>query len=159
DTTAAQLFHHWMRQRFPGVEPSTHYALFDEVYARLRSGNARQGVVIHEHRFTWQRDGLRMYQDLGAYWESVTQMPIPLGVIVMRETLGAKQILAVDSAIRKSLEWAWNRVAFVSPFVSSHAQAMELDVMEAHIRMFVNAFSRDPGTAGVNALRALWKAQ
>ena len=86
NTTAALLFRFWYGRKFGGSS-QVRYALFNEVYSSLLDKSAAQGVTIHEHRFTWKRDGLHMLQDLGAYWEQETGSPIPLGIAVARRSL------------------------------------------------------------------------
>jgi len=158
DTTASLLFSHWCTSK-GFAAPQVHYALFDEVYRALGSGEARQGVVIHEHRFTWARDGLFLLQDLGAHWESATGSPIPLGVILARKDLGAERIGHIEEWIRASLAHAWERPLISTPFLTSHAQETSNDVVEAHVRMFVNDFSMDIGEQGKNAISTLLKIQ
>ena len=155
DTTAALLYKFWFRKTQQG-ERKLNYALFDQVYRSLRSQEISQGVVIHEHRFTWKRDGLYLLQDLGAFWEKNTGTPIPLGISVAKKTLGAEVISAVESEIRKSLKMARSRQNLVTPFIDKLAQIDSPDVMEAHIRMFVNDFSENVGEHGKAALDHLW---
>jgi 1,4-dihydroxy-6-naphthoate synthase len=156
NTTAALLFRLWCEKRF-GLQASVllRYEPFDAVYRALLLGQASQGVVIHEHRFTFKRDGLHLIEDLGAFWEAQTQSPIPLGVIVAKKSLGAERIVEVESTIRASLDWAWSRANLITPFIQSHAQETEQSVMEAHIRMFVNHFSHNMGEEGARALKVL----
>ena len=155
NTTAALLFRFWHSREF-GKQPEVGYALFDEVYRRLVSGNIAQGVTIHEHRFTWKRDGLHMLQDLGAYWEEHTGSPIPLGIAVARRTLPEDVVAAIESEIRRSLSLARERASLVTPFIREKAQISDESVIEAHIKMFVNGFSENVGEAGKRALECLW---
>ena len=53
----------------------------------LKNTPDAQGVVIHEKRFSFERDGLTLTQDLGAFWEQQTGFPIPLGGILARQSL------------------------------------------------------------------------
>ncbi|WP_233247855.1 MULTISPECIES: 1,4-dihydroxy-6-naphthoate synthase [unclassified Fibrobacter] len=155
DTTAALLFKFWHKKT--GLsEQKIEYALFDQVYRSLRSKEAVQGVVIHEHRFTWKRDGLYLLQDLGAFWEENTGTPIPLGIAVAKRSLGENVICKVEAEIRKSLEIARKRETLVTPFIDKLAQIDDPNVMEAHIRMFVNDFSEDIGNRGKASLESLW---
>jgi len=60
-TTARFLLESWLGS--PPASPV--YATFDRVYAHLCEAPGAQGVVIHEKRFTFDRDGLSMIADLG----------------------------------------------------------------------------------------------
>lgn len=155
ETTAALLFRFWHShtQKSP---LDVNYALFDQVYRSLRCGDVAQGVVIHEHRFTWKRDGLFLLQDLGAFWEQETGTPIPLGIALARKSLGPDTIAMVESEIRKSLGEARKRKNLVTDFISEKAQIEDDSVMEAHILMFVNDFSENIGIRGKAALEHLW---
>lgn len=155
NTTAALLFRFWCEHEL-GALPPLRYALFDEVYRGLLSAEVAQGVTIHEHRFTWKRDGLHLLQDLGAYWEVKTGSPIPLGIAVARKSLGKNVIEAVESEIRRSLSVARARVDKLSPFIVGKAQTKDPAVIRAHIEMFVNDFSEKVGDDGWRALRNLW---
>lgn len=155
DTTAALLFRFW-HKKTGQLEQKIEYALFDQVYRSLCSKQAPQGVVIHEHRFTWKRDGLYLLQDLGAFWEENTGTPIPLGIAVAKRSLGENVISDVENEIRKSLNIARNRENLVTPFIDKLAQIDDLSVMESHIKMFVNDFSENVGKRGKASLEALW---
>ncbi|WP_298769242.1 1,4-dihydroxy-6-naphthoate synthase [uncultured Fibrobacter sp.] len=156
DTTAALLYRFWHRNTQDGPL-DVNYALFDQVYRSLLHKQVAQGVVIHEHRFTWKRDGLYLLQDLGAFWERETGTPIPLGIAVTKRTLGAEVIMQVESEIRESLRIARGRENLVTPFIDEKAQIDDFSVMEAHIRMFVNDFSENVGESGKRALENLWR--
>ena len=156
ETTAALLYRFWhsKTQKSP---MSVNYALFDEVYRSLRAKSAPQGVVIHEHRFTWKRDGLFLLQDLGAFWEQETGTPIPLGIAVARRSLGFEKIALIEKEIRKSLHVANSRAEMVTEFIDEKAQIDDPEVIKAHIKMFVNDFSEEVGERGWASLRSLWR--
>ena len=155
NTTAALLFKFWYEKNYGGT-PHLRYAFFDEVYRGLLTGAVSQGVTIHEHRFTWKRDGLHLLQDLGAYWEQKTGTPIPLGIAVIRKNFSPDTVENVESEIRQSLKMAWARSEMVTPFIREKAQIEEKNVIESHIKMFVNDFSEAIGQKGEAALERLW---
>jgi 1,4-dihydroxy-6-naphthoate synthase len=151
-TTAALLFRYWCAQN--GVRnPPVKYAFFDELYRRLKAREIRQAVVIHEHRFTWQQDGLCKLADLGGTWEAGLKAPVPLGCVVVKRSLGESFALELEGAIQKSIAKAARRKEKISPFIRGHAQSLDDAVMEAHIETFVNKFSKKMGREGKKALR------
>ncbi len=157
DTTAALLFKFWFHKHYPNQTPFLQYLPFDKLYQCLLSKEISQGVVIHEHRFTWQRDGIHRYIDLGDFWEQETQAPIPLGVILARKSLGSTVIQQIQRHIQHSLQQARNRKKLVSDFIRNYAQETEEKVMEDHIRLFVSDASMDMGEKGQKALETLLK--
>jgi 1,4-dihydroxy-6-naphthoate synthase len=50
---------------------------FDQIMPALRGGMVEAGVIIHESRFTYRDAGFHAVQDLGAWWEAETGLPIP----------------------------------------------------------------------------------
>ena len=125
---------------------------FDALYARLCSEPGCQGVVIHESRFTFERDGLELVQDLGEHWEAVTGAPIPLGLIVHRDGL---ETALIDETIRRSIAWAEANPDEALALCAEYAQELEPAVMQAHISLYVNSFTKDIGKEGEDAIAAL----
>jgi len=128
---------------------------FDELYRRLLGPEPCQGVVIHEMRFTYAADGLRLVQDLGAYWEARTGFPIPLGAVAFRERIEAQRpgtAAAVEAAIRASLAWSYAHPEAALELCRKHSQSMADTVLKSHIDLYVNAFSLDIGAEGEAAV-------
>lgn len=119
---------------------------FDALYDELCNTPGAQGVVIHEKRFTYQRDGLTLLRDLGEYWETKTGYAIPLGAIAARRSLGIAP--ALETVIRRSLDWAYANHAEAFALCREHAQDLSDAVIQAHIDLYVNEYSRDLGAEG-----------
>ena len=112
-------------------------------------------MIIHESRFTYQEHGLHCVQDLGAWWEETTGLPIPLGCIVARRTLAPEVRAAIDAAIAASIRWADTHPDEGWDYIRQHAQEMDEAVMQSHIGLYVNRFSHDLGEEGLQAMREL----
>ncbi|BCS52312.1 menaquinone biosynthesis family protein [Geobacter sp. SVR] len=128
---------------------------FNEIMEAVTSGRADAGLIIHESRFTYQDFGLRKLLDLGEWWEGETGLPIPLGGIVARRSLGAERIAAVERALRAGVEYARSHPDQAARYIGEHAQEMSADVCAAHIELYVNDFSCDLGDEGVRAIECL----
>jgi 1,4-dihydroxy-6-naphthoate synthase len=129
--------------------------LFHEVMPAVLDGRADLGLIIHENRFTYQDLGLVCIQDLGEYWESQTGLPIPLGAIVARETLGRAVIDDLDGILRASVAHAFAQPQDAQPYIRAHAQELSAAVTQAHIDLYVNEFSLGMGEEGHRAVAAL----
>jgi 1,4-dihydroxy-6-naphthoate synthase len=115
------------------------------------------GLIIHENRFTYQDKGLIKIVDLGELWETQTGMPIPLGGIMAKKSLGEKVIQDVDKLIQQSILFAFENTKDVMPFVKQHAQAMSEEVMKKHIELYVNQYTIDLGEDGRKAIEYFCK--
>ncbi len=138
-----------------GYEPPFQQMVFSNVMPSVSDGKADFGLVIHEGRFTLDAYGLHAILDLGQWWEEETGFPIPLGGIVIRRDLGGSTARAVDKRIRQSLLLAESGSSVVKDYVRSHAQEMAPSVIQQHIDLYVNRFSKDLGHEGEKAVTVL----
>ena len=131
--------------------------LFSDIEDAVLEGRADAGLIIHENRFTYARKGLVKLGDLGEYWETTTGLPIPLGGIAVRRDLPAGIQQKMNRVMRRSVEYAFARPEEVMPFVRRHAQAMDDDVMKAHIDLYVTSFTEDLGEKGRSAVEQMFR--
>ena len=152
NTTATALFNFWHKKRKPNASYIPKYMRFDKLYHNLCEKKITQGLTIHEHRFTWQRDGLYLIADLGAVWEQELKAPVPLGCIVAKRSLGEEFARKMDLCVQDSLRLAWERDEPVNDFIRGHAQIENDEVILQHIKMFVNEYSIRRGSEGDRAM-------
>lgn len=154
-TTAYLLMRLWAAGQQPAridVVP------FAEIMPAVRAGRYDAGLVIHEARFTYADFDLTALADLGAWWETDTGLPIPLGAILARRDLEARTGVTAASAaevIRASVRHAWAHPQDSAAYVAAHAQEMDPDVQRRHIDLYVNAFTDNLGDEGYAAVEAL----
>lgn len=142
------------RLKYPGMQ-HVEQMVFSNIEQAVSDGTAEAGVIIHENRFTYQDRGLVSLQDLGAFWEEETGMPIPLGGIGIRRDLSLPIQRQIQRAIRASLDYAYANPDEIMPYVSEFAQEMDLGVMRQHIDLYVNSYSLDLGDEGMQAVHIL----
>jgi len=130
---------------------------FDRIVDAVARGEVDAGLIIHESRFTYQQSGLAAVADLGAWWESETGHPIPLGAILVRRDVSDDEARRLDETIRTSLAYARSHDAAVAPYVREHAFEMDESVMRAHVGLYVNDYSIDVGEDGTAAVRELFR--
>jgi len=130
---------------------------FDRIVDAVARGEVDAGLIIHESRFTYGEAGLACVRDLGAWWETETGHPIPLGAILARRDMDDVRAAAIDETIRASLTFAYANGEAVAPYVREHAFEMRDDVMRAHIALYVNDFSFDVGNEGIAAVDRLFE--
>ena len=128
---------------------------FNEIMDAVLNGKVDAGLIIHESRFTYGSFGLHKLLDLGEWWEGETGLPIPLGGIVARRSLGVETIAAVERALRSGVEYARTHPDEAAGYIGEHAQEMSPEVCAAHIGLYVNDFSTDLGDEGVRAISCL----
>jgi len=150
DTTATLLF----RCLHPDSPRITH-RVFSEIVPALRAGEADTGVLIHEGRLTYRRDGLTLLEDLGASFERVTGAPVPLGGILARLNLGDDVLERANAVVRDSIGYAWAHPAETLPTIREHAQEMDETVIWPYVELYVTEHTTDLGDDGERALTTL----
>ncbi|MBV6702212.1 1,4-dihydroxy-6-naphthoate synthase [Kitasatospora aureofaciens] len=154
-STAYLLFRLWAAKAVPGGFGEIVVLPFHEIMPAVRDGRVDAGLVIHEARFTYRQYGLHSLADMGEAWEAETGLPIPLGAIIAKRSLGAERLRALTDTIRASVRQAWADPAASREYVLAHAQEMDPAVADQHIGLYVNEFTADLGEEGYAAVHAL----
>lgn len=128
---------------------------FDEIENAILNGKVDAGVIIHENRFTYMDKGLVKIIDLGSWWESESAAAIPLGGFFANKRLNPLAIQPVENLLRESIRYAFDNPEASAGFVEHYAQAMEPEVRQKHIQLYVNEFSLDLGLEGMRAINKL----
>ena len=131
------------------------FVIFSGIEDAVLSSKTDLGVIIHENRFTYQQKGLNKVIDLGEYWETKMNAPIPLGGIAIKRTIEPAQAKTINKLIRKSLDYAFAHYPFITDYVKEHSQEMSEDVMRKHIELYVNNYSLQLGNDGRKAIEIL----
>lgn len=130
--------------------------LFSEIEAAVLNGDVDFGLIIHESRFTYESRGLHKVLDLGEYWESKTQSPLPLGAIAVRRSLSSDVKQQINDAVKESILFANQNTKKILDYAKNYAQEMDEQVMKAHINLYVNEYSIDLGSEGKKAVKLLF---
>jgi 1,4-dihydroxy-6-naphthoate synthase len=150
-TTANFLF----SLAFPNAKKKVE-TVFSDIESAIVDGKVDAGLIIHENRFTYEQKGLKKIIDLGEFWEESTGMPIPLGGIVARRSLPKEILHKINRVMSRSVEYAFENPAASKEFVKANAQEMEEPVMNKHIQLYVNEYTKNLGGAGRAAIGKLF---
>jgi len=130
---------------------------FQDIIHSLESGALDAGVIIHESRFTYASHGLRLHTDLGLWWQDQTGLPIPLGVLCVRNSFSAQKQAQFSTIIRNSLEYAQNFPEEVMISVRKHAQENSEEALKRHIELYVSSYTHNLGEKGEKAIQYFLK--
>ncbi|MBF0173730.1 MAG: 1,4-dihydroxy-6-naphthoate synthase [Magnetococcales bacterium] len=150
-TTAYLLY----RIMVPETGGDHHFLPYDQIVPAVASGRFDAGVIIHETRFTFAGQGLHLVADLGHWWRELTGLPLPLGCCVMRSSLYPDWGTQVETLMTQSLAKADEHGAGLDDYIRAHARELSPDVLQRHIQLFVNHYTRGPGSRGWNAMQEL----
>jgi 1,4-dihydroxy-6-naphthoate synthase len=111
---------------------------FDQIADAVAAGKLEAGVMIHEELLYYPRKGLRRVVDLGAEWCQRQDLPLPVGLNVIRRDLGQGAMQRICAAIRRSLEYALDHSDEVLSRVSRLGRGSEGQCTERFVAMFAN---------------------
>lgn len=131
--------------------------LFSDIEDALLNEKIDLGLIIHENRFTYEAKGLKKIVDLGEYWHKTTNLPLPLGGIIIKRELDQATKTKFDRLLYNSIKFAFENPDESFPFVKKHAQEMEKDVMYKHINLYVNEYTRQLGEEGKKAITTMFE--
>lgn len=158
-TTAATLLRAALAEKRPDLPaPSALFTpvRYDRIVPELLAGHFEAGLLIHETALVAPEYGLEIRLDLGAWWQDrVPDVPVPLGVIAARASLGPDVLGALSDTLRRSLLATRADPALTTPLARLLAREKRSEVIEAHIRAYVGDLSLDMGETGAKALGIL----
>lgn len=79
---------------------------FARIFDALATGEVDAALLIHEGRLLYRERGLHLCVDLGSWWANETGLPLPLGVNVIRRSLGPELVDRVSRVVKRGIDWA-----------------------------------------------------
>lgn len=130
------------------------YTTYENVMPLVASGEVDAGVIIHENRFTYQEKGFLLAADLGEMWAKKYGQLLPLGGIVAKRSLGIDRISQISKQIANSVQWAFLNFndTKLRQFIQENAQELDSEVINQHIKLYVNEYSLQLRAIGRQAI-------
>jgi 1,4-dihydroxy-6-naphthoate synthase len=142
--------------RPPGATVVPFEQIIDRV-AGSGGGDFDAGLVIHEGQLTFERSGLRLILDLGAWWRQTTATLLPLGVNALRrdlETLhGRGTLTEITATLRASIEHAMHHREHSVSYAMQFARGMSSALADEFIGLYVNRWTLDFADDGRRAVQ------
>jgi 1,4-dihydroxy-6-naphthoate synthase len=129
---------------------------YDLIIPKLLNDEFDLGVIIHEERFTYEARGLEKIIDLGDFWEGLTSAPIPLGCIAIKKDIKDSLKKEFDECLQRSLALAYQFPQKTKSYIIENSQDKDENVVQSHIDLYVNEFTKDLGLEGKRAIKILY---
>ena len=156
-TTAYHLFRLYVDDKFMDMDASIIPMPFEKIMPAVIERKADFGVIIHEGRFVYPDMGLELKADLGLWWEDKTFLPIPLGCIAVKRDIDSAIACDIQKLIGKSIDHAFLNPSMAYDYIQTYAQELDDDVIQQHIGLYVNNFSKDIGEKGEAAITTFFE--
>lgn len=129
---------------------------FDEIPATVARGEVDAGVIIHESQLTYRDEGLVKVLDFGELWQSRDQLPVPLGLDVVRRDLGPELMREVSRGFRASIQAALDHEDEAIRYALQFGRGLDVRQGATFVHMYVNPLTLDMGDTGRRALETLY---
>ena len=127
---------------------------FDQIFQTVRSGAADVGLLIHEGQLTWQKEGLQVCADLGAWWSGDNGgLPLPLGGNVIHKRFDPALRKAISDILTASINYSLAHRAEAVQHALQYARDMGRDLADKFVGMYVNHWTLDYGEKGRESIR------
>jgi len=126
---------------------------FDKITDAVKERTVDAGLIIHEAQLTFDREGFHRIVDLGRWFKSAYDLPLPLGGNVVRKDLPPEVRRDLSQIIRESINYGLAHREAAVRHSLPYARDMDAALAGQFIGMYVNDFTRDYGEIGRAAIR------
>jgi 1,4-dihydroxy-6-naphthoate synthase len=131
---------------------------FDQIMHRIDSGEFAAGVLIHEGQITYAAQGFTRILDFGTVWkERFGDLPLPLGLDVVRKDLGEELARRISHGLRQSIHYGYTHQEESIPYSLQYGRGIPQQLGERFVKMYVNELTVDMGERGKKALEELFR--
>ena len=128
---------------------------FDRITDAVREHTVDCGLIIHEAQLTYDREGFHRIVDLGRWFKSCFDLPLPLGGNVLLRSLEPEIKSECCRMMRESIQYALDNHDEALQYALQFARDMETRLAEKFVGMYVNHYTLDGGDVVPQAAQKL----
>jgi len=139
-------------------KPAKHFSYvvvpFDKIFEAVRNGQADVGLIIHEGQLTYEREGLVVCEDLGAWWGRENGgLPLPLGGNVIHKRFDPATRSTISRILTASIQYSLDHRPEAVQHALQYARDMGRELADKFVGMYVNHWTLDYGEKGRESIR------
>ena len=151
--TSAFLLLQLMIGKFDYVEMN-----FSDIPKAVSSGKVDAGLVIHERQLSYEQEGNVKILDIGEWWDKTTnELPVPLGINVMKTSLGTELIHKFDQYLQASIEYGLEHLEDALEYAMQYSRGKPRDLIKEFVKMYVNPVTVNMGDKGEESIRRVFQ--
>ena len=151
--TSAFLLLQLMIGKFDYVEMN-----FSDIPEAVRNGKVDAGLVIHETQLSYEQEGNVKILDVGKWWDEETHgLPVPLGINVMKTSLGMDTIHKFDQYLQASIEYGLKNLDNAIDYAMQYSRGKPRELIEKFVKMYVNKITVNMGEKGEESIRKIFE--
>jgi 1,4-dihydroxy-6-naphthoate synthase len=118
---------------------------FDKIPEAVEEGAAELGLIIHEAQLTYSRKGFHKVLDLGRWWKTKFDLPLPLGGNVLLRSLAPDIQSECCRMMRESIQYALDNREEALSYALQFARDLDARLADKFVGMYVNHYTLDCG--------------
>ncbi len=116
---------------------------FDKILDAVKDHEVDAGLVIHEGQLTYGHEGLHNIIDLGKWFKSKYQLPLPLGANALRRNLPPEVQAECSRLLRESIQYSLDHHDEALNYAMQFARDLDPALAEQFVGMYVNHHTID----------------
>ncbi len=151
--TSAFLLLQLMIGKFDFVEMN-----FSDIPEAVKSGKVDAGLVIHETQLSYAQEGNLKILDVGEWWDKTTNgLPVPLGINVMKTSLGMDLICKFDRYLQESIQFGLDNFDDAIEYAMQYSRGKPRELIEKFVKMYVNTVTVNMGDSGEESIKKFFE--
>lgn len=118
---------------------------FDKILDAVAEHSVDAGLIIHEGQLTYGKSGFQNVVDLGRWWKTAYDLPLPLGANALLRSLPDEIKIECCRLMRESIQYALDHTEESLNYAMQFARDLEPRMAEKFVGMYVNHFTLDGG--------------
>ena len=118
---------------------------FDKIMDAVAEHAVDAGLIIHEGQLTYGKSGFQNVVDLGRWWKTTYDLPLPLGANALLRSLPDDIKNECCRLMRESIQYALDHGEESLNYAMQFARDLEPRMAEKFVGMYVNHFTLDGG--------------
>jgi 1,4-dihydroxy-6-naphthoate synthase len=118
---------------------------FDKILDAVAEHAVDAGLIIHEGQLTYGKSGFQNVVDLGRWWKTTYDLPLPLGANALLRSLPEDIKSECCRLMRESIQYALDHGEESLNYAMQFARDLEPRLAEKFVGMYVNHFTLDGG--------------
>ena len=118
---------------------------FDKILDAVADRSVDLGLIIHEAQLTYQKTGLHRILDLGKWWKTKFDLPLPLGANALLRSLPGEIQSECCRLMRESIQYALDHREEALSYALQFARDMDTRLADKFVGMYVNHYTVDCG--------------
>jgi len=96
--------------------------------------------------------------DVGEWWDKETRgLPVPLGINVMKTSLGTVTIHKFDKFLQESIQYGLDNFDAALDYAMQYSRGKSRELIEKFVKMYVNRVTINMGDKGEQSIKKLFE--